>query len=582
MRDLFFWCALALAAAPAAGQAPVQAKPDDGVTVSARLSAGVMRLGDSGTLTVTVENAEGARILQVPTVPGLRFGNPSDAHRSSFSAYINGVSVVERTLSFAIPFRAEAEGDHEIPAVTVGVAGTRYETKPVRVTVVKDISGADFGFLEVRPSGTRVVEGQPFTLELLCGWDEVRTGKVSFAELNLPWWDSLPGAIEVEGAPVPQASRVDIPVSGSQPAPAEQIGNTQRGGRSFITLRLTKSYLPTRSGTLEFPTSFFEFGRVRQTSFFDARRESHFVQTEAFAVEVVPLPSEGQPLDFSGAVGAFQVRAAADTRDVRAGDSIKLTVEWTGQGNLEYFRVPDPSALESFRGFRVYGSAEEKSFERRKVVYDLAPLSAEVQTIPAVPLSAFDPEKGRYEIIASAPIPIRVRALEKGAGLADDERRFERDIEDIDARAPELAPARGAHGQDLFLAGALVAVPLVGLLARAQARRRAGDPGAPLERRRRRAPRELARALTRAADAPARQAAVLEFLAARTREAPAAWAGRDFAPWAAERLPALPEAERRETSAALGALEAAVWGGGAAPDPARLQALARRLTEVGL
>ena len=73
----------------------------------------------------------------------------------------------------------------------------------------------------------------------------------------------------------------------------------------------------------------------------------------------------------SGAVGVLSVRASADTRDVVVGDSIKLTVDWTGDGNLEFFEAPDLGLFDAFRGFQVYGSAEEKSLDRRRVVYDL-------------------------------------------------------------------------------------------------------------------------------------------------------------------------------------------------------------------
>ena len=573
-----------LACAPLllAGAFPGPRATQGGVQVSARLSSGVLRMGDTATLNLTVENAEDARVLEIPAVAGLRFGKPGPPMSQRYQGFVNGRRYSESNLKITIPFRAEAEGDFTIPPVAVEVDGQRYETKPLRVTVVKDITGADFGYLEVHASGTRVVEGQPFTLELTFGWDEERTGKVSFAELNLPWWDSLPGAIEVEGQAIP-GNRVDIPVNGNLQVPAEQLENRTRDGRSFIALRLTKSFLPTRSGLLEFPTSFFEFGRARQVGFFETRRESHFVQAPSFTVEVVALPSAGQPLDYSGAVGALVARASADTRDVRVGDSIKLTVEWTGPGNLEYFRAPDPGTLDAFRGFRVYGATEEKSFERRKVVYDLAPLASDVQAIPAVPLSVFDPASGRYETVATSPIPIRVRALEKGAGLSDDEKRFERDIADIDARPPAAGGrAEERRSQDAFLLGALVTVPLVGLVVRARARRRAGDPGAPLERRRRRAAKELARALGRAESPAAKLAAMNEFLAARTREGVEAWNGRDFSRWAAARASSLPESLVREATQTQASLEAAVWGGAPPPDRERLHALARSLQEAGL
>ena len=70
---------------------------------------------------------------------------------------------------------------------------------------------------------------------------------------------------------------------------------------------------------------------------------------------MIPLPEQGRPLDFSGAVGTFHASARADRTDVDVGDSIKLSVEWTGDGNLEFFAPPELDRLDAFAGFRVFG-----------------------------------------------------------------------------------------------------------------------------------------------------------------------------------------------------------------------------------
>ncbi|MEQ1894359.1 MAG: BatD family protein, partial [Planctomycetota bacterium] len=422
------WLALFLVLLGASGHALASAQ---GVSVSARLSSGVLRLGDAGEVHLTVENADAARVVAVPEVAGLRFGEPRLAGTNQFSTVRGGRFVTEVSLSFRIPFRPEAVGDYEIPPIEVEVGKQRLATKALRLTVAEDLAGADFGYLEVTPSAPFVVEGQPFTVELTFGWDA--NDKIGFAELNLPWWDTLPGALVLDSAPVPQQSRVEgVEVNGVR-IDAEQAPTASRKGREFVTLKIRRTYLPTRASPLEFPTSFFEFGRDRQISIFNTRRESHFVKAEPFTVDVVPLPSEGQPRDFSGAVGKFTMRASADARDVRVGDSIKFAVEWGGQGNLQFFTPPELAALDAFRGFRVFGTTEEKSFERRKVVYDLAPLSTDVKEIPALTLSLYDPLEKRYTSVASAPIPIRVRPLERSGTLADAEKSFERDLADIDA-----------------------------------------------------------------------------------------------------------------------------------------------------
>jgi hypothetical protein len=570
-RLAFLLTSLMALATPAIAQGP---------RVYARLSAGVLRLGDTGALAIHVDDAEDARIVSIPTVEGLEIGRPGRPNRSSYTSIVNGRVSSQVSVDWQLSLRPSGEGDYEIPPIEVEIGGRRFATQPQHLTVVVDLEGEDLGFLEVRPASTHVIEGQPFSVEVLFGWDS--STQVNFAELNLPWWDALPGAIELD-SPQARDGVKGIHVNREFEVVAEQVEPRQRGGRSLHTLRLVRTYLPTRSGALEFPTSFFEFGQVQRTSVFDlrpSRRRSHFVQAPAFAVDVVPLPTEGQPLDFSGAVGSLSVRASADARDVRVGDSIKFTVQWSGSGNLQFFAPPDPAVQDAFGGFRVYGSTEEKAFDRRTVVYDLAPLSTELTEIPSLSLSVFDPEAGRYIVLATEPIPIRVRPLEGTSSLEEVEKEFERDIADLDVRPLSDRSPRDRTGLDRFLGGALVLVPLLGLILRAGVRRRGTDPGAPLERRRRRARRELARALQRATGPSEQRAAFLEYLGARTREPAAAWDGRDPARNGAAK--SLPEAHREGTGRLLARLDAAVWAGAPAVPSDELIAAARALEGEGL
>jgi hypothetical protein len=306
------------------------------------------------------------------------------------------------------------------------------------------------------------------------------------------------------------------------------------------------------------------------------------VRAAAFALEVAPLPEEGRPLDFGGAIGALELRASAEPRDVDAGESIKLTVDVTGAGNLEFFDAPDPSRQEAFRGFRYFGKTEEKSFERRRIVYDIAPLTSAQQEIPPLRLPVFDPELGEYRVLETSPISIRVRPLEGAVSLSDERgaERFERDIQDIETEA--RAPSSGARPGAATVLSALLGAPLLGLAARAAVRRRR-DPDAPLERRRRAARRELKRALARAGGPKDELEALHAWLAARSREAPQAWLGRDVKSAAARGSGAWNGAGADELAALIDELERAAYGGGSsAGGGGRVLAVADRLAKEGL
>ena len=578
-----------VALAAALALATVLSAQQRDVRVAAQLSSGVLRFGDFGRLAIVVENADRAGIVALPEVEGLAFGDPTGPARQSFSRFSNGRYSSTTTFTWTVDVRPLEPGDYEIPPVRVSVDGQEMSTRPLSLRVVRDLEGADLGFLEVHTAPAHVVEGQPFSVELRFGWEEGL--EVNFANLVLPWWGELPGTLDLgdRGLP-PDANAVQgVSINDRIQVVVEQLPPTQHQGRSLLTMRLVKSFVPTRSGALEFPTSFLEFGKsIRSGGFFATSRrktESYYVEAPALVLEVAKLPEEGQPFDYSGAVGALEARARVDTRDVAVGDSLKLVVDWTGDGNLEFFTPPDPGRLDAFRGFRVYGMTEEKSFDRRRVTYDIAPVDPDVTEIPPVPLSVFDPEEGRYVEVETEPIPIRVRALEGAVDLGSGQRRtFEDDILDIDARPLTETDSGVRVPGDGALAAGLVAVPLVWLSLRIGARR-AGDPASPLERRRRRARRTLARDLGRAADAKAELDLFQRFLAARTREPDEAWSGREALAGLDGRADVLEKLGPDGRAAFVDVrarLERAVFGSGPRVPQQEISALADRLTRAGL
>lgn len=556
-------------------------------TVSVQLSTGVARPGEQVVMNVTVQNGRDVRITKTPAIEGLTIARPSAPITSQFREIIGGRISQRSETIYRIAIRADEAGVFEIPPLSLTVDGQELTTRAVTLKVVRDLKGDELGFLEITPSATTLVEGQPFTLELRFGWD-VSTNS-NYANLSLPWWDALPGALELEVPPATQNTQ-QVVVNDEVRVPVERIPSPP--GTNRVAYRLTRSYLPTRSGALSFPNSFLEFARVSERGFFNAQRKlaNYFVLADAFTLDVVPLPREGQPFDYSGAVGSFEVRAAADTRDVLVGDSIKLTVDWTGAGNLEFFEAPDLGLIDAFRGFQVYGSTEEKSFARRRVVYDLAPLTEDLDTIPGVNLSVYDPALGEYVELAADPIPIRVRPLERAIALDDGgEERFERDIIDIDARplttvgGSDPGAGRGVGAdptQDRLLMAGFAGLPILWLVGRALVRRR-GDPDAPLERRRRRARRELSRELARSSAPERMLSAFTTFLSARTREADEAWTGRDVDLWNSA-SGGVSEEDARTLSDLLSRMERAAYGGGARVEKDEVLDVAGRVGRAGL
>ena len=510
--------------------------PQDQPKVRAWLSAGVVKLGGQVVLNVEVEGTERGRLLSVPEVPGLAMGRPQGPHVQRSFQLLGGRSRNSIPLSWSLAMRPSRAGEFTIPPLKVEVDGREVTTEALLLKAVEDLKGAELGVFEVRGLPEQVYEGQPFELELRFGWD--RSLGIDRANLILPWWGSIPGLLEVEGQPASLAARyVEIRLNTRQNIRVEELPPEEVRGRPYRMFRLRRRYMATRTGELAWPGSTFEFGRVTERGgigFFDARPdkvENFYVPLPERTSAVRPIPKEGRPFDYSGAVGTFQAAVSTDRRDVDEGESIKVTVTWSGDGNCEFFTVPDPSRLASFSDFRLYGTSERRRWDSTRVVFDLAPISSGVTEIPSIPLEIFDTTRERFTSVLTEAVPIRVRALAGAGGLeaAPGTSSHGLDIRDIQT-TPVTVLER--HALPAFWTPASFGFLLVCWFGGRTLVRRRGDPAAPAARRRRRARRVLARELRRSTDPAQRTRQLYAFLAARSGEAPGAWLGRAVDEWA--------------------------------------------------
>jgi hypothetical protein len=145
------------------------------------------------------------------------------------------------------------------------------------------------------------------------------------------------------------------------------------------------------------------------------RRREGFAEAGQIPIEVLPLPDEGRPADFSGAVGSFHLSIVPSQTDVRLGESITLSIRVEGRGNIQSIgEVPLPR----LDGFRVFAPKARDSVrvEQGKIggakIFDLV-LVPEVMGkafLEGFSLAYFDPAKGAY--LRSDAKPIEINVLE--------------------------------------------------------------------------------------------------------------------------------------------------------------------------
>lgn len=143
-------------------------------------------------------------------------------------------------------------------------------------------------------------------------------------------------------------------------------------------------------------------------------------QSEPIYVQVMPLPPEGRPANFSGGVGDFSIASAVDKYDVRANEPLTLTVKIEGQGNVAAIGEPRaswPSQIEYYDSKATVhsgkGGVGSKIFEIL-----LIPRKSGSLILPPMELSYFDPSQKKYVTKATEPIPIQVAEAAPGSGMA--------------------------------------------------------------------------------------------------------------------------------------------------------------------
>ncbi|MHC4937976.1 MAG: BatD family protein [Planctomycetota bacterium] len=182
------------------------------------------------------------------------------------------------------------------------------------------------------------------------------------------------------------------------------------GERADGALVIRRTYLPTSPGELIFPAPVLRCATATEfrDDFIHGRmpvdRTDITVEGTERRVLVLPLPAEGRPERFGGAVGRFQVEVESDPGTLDLNEIFKLVLRIEGEGNLAHFDTPRLALA----GFHVYGSVDDRGERRRSITYDVAPAELGVTQVPPIEFGYFDPAAGEYRSSTTEPIPVRV------------------------------------------------------------------------------------------------------------------------------------------------------------------------------
>lgn len=324
------------------------------------------------------------------------------------NTWINGKRSFKKTYSYFLA--PKKVGKITIKQATIEIEGETYKTFPVTVEVTpavelpKDPNDPNYVASQNIHLVAEVSKVNPYLNEPITViyklYVSPETGVSNWREIDNPKFSDFWSQ--------------NIPMKGINVQNGQYNGEDYR----YVVLRKTVLY-PQKTGELKIePLSLDVTVEVpsNRRDFFGGRlmtQVNKTVSAGARTIKVKPLPEQGKPENFSGAVGEFDLIVATSKQELKATESFQLTVEVSGKGNMKLFELPKPnipSALEVYDPVKddkittntdgMYGARIEN--------YTIVPQFKGKYPIPGISFSYFDLKTEQYKTITSNEMVIDV------------------------------------------------------------------------------------------------------------------------------------------------------------------------------
>jgi len=384
-----------------------------GIGVQAQVSfvvkASKKTLGINERLRIDFEMNEDGDNFVPPSFKGFNVvGGPN---QSISNSWINGKRSYSKTYSYFLA--PKSQGTFSINQATIEIDDQIYKTTPLKIIITEAVSKPKDGnsanyvasenvhlIAEVSKSNPFLNEAITIVYKLYVSNDVSITR--SWQELDTPkFQDFWSQYIEEKGE--------------------QQIYETTYEGKPYRYVILKKAVLyPQKTGeltieplTLDVPIDVQGntrdiFGRRRMT------RVNRTISAGKRIINVKPLPTEGRPDNFSGAVGNFNFSVSVNKTMLDANEALELKIRAKGIGNLKLFNLPSltlPSSLEVYEPVRDNKVAINIKGMNGFIsdTYTIIPQYKGSYPIRPISFSYFDVTSAKYKTIISDEIVVKVQ-----------------------------------------------------------------------------------------------------------------------------------------------------------------------------
>ncbi len=361
-------------------------------SVRGSLSTPNAGVGEAVEYELIIEGGSPADAPVPPAVDGIELRGTSQ----SSSTLISGGGV-QHTIQYRFSLVPRKEGTFTIPPIEVDVDGRklRTETLTLKVSPAEKTKGeGDLAFGEMRVGRKTVYVGEDVPVEIRY-----------FLDRSTRWSAQQAPSLEGDGF---TTRRV---VEGGQ-------SEVELAGKKYARVLLRTVATPTKAGKFSLGPADMRFVYSKQQN----TRYSPFggtfgpgqevvVSAPAVELEVKPLPVDGRPKDFAGAVGKFKLSVSGRPDKVKAGDPVTMTVTISGQGNFDRIATP---ALAEPAGWRTYPATDKFSPNDTlgltgTKTFEIAVVPEEKKSeTPVFTFVFFDPDEAKYVTLKSDATPLVV------------------------------------------------------------------------------------------------------------------------------------------------------------------------------
>ncbi|MCZ4318288.1 BatD family protein [Aequorivita viscosa] len=366
------------------------------------------RLGINERLRVDFEMNQDGDNFRPPNFDGFRVvGGPN---QSISNSWINGKRSFSKTYSYFLS--PQTRGKVTIGQATIEVEGETYKTLPVEVEITaavavpKDGNNAEYVASENVHLVAEVSNANPFlneaitvTYKLYVSHDVSITSQ--WREIDTPKYADF------------WSQNID-----NQNNYKVSEGKYNGEDYRFVILRTTVLY-PQKTGELEIEPLTLDVPidvQGNRRDIFGRRlmeRVNKTISAGKRTINVKPLPLEGKPDGFNGAVGDFAFKVAANKTTLNANESLQLDVKVSGKGNLKLFTIPSvklPSTLEVYEPEHSESVNTTVGGMQGSITdsYTIVPQFKGTYPINPITFSFFNPKTEKYQTITSKEFTIEV------------------------------------------------------------------------------------------------------------------------------------------------------------------------------